>query len=119
MHLSPEVLRESYNYLKVTPPFRRWKLPDADEISWIVSNTKRVFGECHSVKWKDNRLRKNYHILVSCSLVKTTDQLMQTMAHEMCHIRCEELGVKATHGYEFKRIAKSVCREHGWREELF
>lgn len=119
MHLTPNILRAAYNYLRDTPPFHRWKMPEADEVGFIVAKTKRVYGECTISKPKDKRFRSLFNIAVSCDLVKSTDVLMETMAHEMCHIKCELLGSKSVHGYEFKRLAKSVCKQHGWREETF
>lgn len=113
MHLTPEILKASYDYLKTTPPFKRWGLPDGDEISWVVTGKKKVEGLC--TQYANGR----FIIEISGTLIKATDTLMATMAHEIIHIRCFMLGVKAKHGYEFNKLAKSVCNQHGWRFELF
>lgn len=88
-------------------------MPESREISWRVTGKKQELGYCES------QGGGNFRIGVSAKSIKATDTLMQTMAHEMCHVRCDLLGVKAAHGYEWKKLAKSVCRQHGWREELF
>lgn len=119
MHLTPAILKANYNYLKETPPFRRWGLPEGDEISWFVTNTKKHEGECSIRRYKDNRRKPIHRISISAALIKASDSLTQVMAHEMCHLRNDMVGVKSHHGYEFKRLAKMVCRDHGWREELF
>mgnify|MGYP001599110737 CR=1 FL=1 len=113
MHLTPSVLKASYEYLKACPPFSRWGLPDGDSIEWHVINKKDIDGFCTEFK------KGAYRIEINANKIKATETLMATMAHEMVHIRLFMQEVKALHGYEFKRLAKMVCKEHGFREELF
>lgn len=117
MHLTPTILQHAYEYLKECPPFKRWGLPEGESISWHVTKETKREGWCKTSFGKDGEAL--HTIAASCVYIKTTDALMQIIAHEMVHIRCHMLGVKAHHGYEFKRLAKMVCREHGFREELF
>jgi hypothetical protein len=114
LHLTPAILAAGYDYLRATPPFNRWKLPPSEEISWhVINKAPHVDGFCTSFK------NGTFRIEVNARKVKVTDTLLPALAHEACHVRLFSLGVKAHHGYAFKKLAKSVCRQHGWREELF
>ena len=45
--------------------------------------------------------------------------LLSTMAHEMCHLRQEQLGDRGRHSANFKRMAARVCRAHGFDLKTF
>lgn len=113
MNLDPNILRGAYSYLLTTLPFRRWKLPDADEIEFHVTNDKHVTGNCEV----ENSNR--FTIRVSNVLVGRTSSLMETLAHEMVHVYLFRKKVKALHGKEFQKLADATCREHGFDRALF
>ena len=114
--LTPAALAAAYEYLRATPPFRRWKLPHADEIEIHVTLHRDREAD-HEVK-----RRRNHIIRVSANKVRTTDTLMQAMAHEMLHAYQDGIvrtDTKVDHNREFKRLASRVCDVHGWNAEEF
>src|ERR1700674_4384641 len=113
LHLTPAMLEASYELLRTTLPFRRWKLPHADEIEFHVRYlTHRGdcvdLGEVNLIRLSDKR----HH---------TLPEVLITMAHEMCHVRqnIERPNDDAHHGAYFKKCAKQVCRHHGWDYKTF
>ncbi len=44
--LTPEMLRACYEFLRSTPPFRRWSLPPGDEIGFHVTRNRTRIGGC-------------------------------------------------------------------------
>lgn len=112
MHITPDMLEKAYEYLRSTPPFRRWGLPRGDEVEFHVMNKRQVRGDC--------RAAKDRHIIrLSAHNIGRTESLMAVLAHEMVHVHCDLRGVKAAHGREFLKFAAQVCREHGFDEKLF
>ena len=114
--MHPESLEAAYAYLATTLPFRRWKLPSAEEIGFRVTRSRSHFGQCLT-----ERTDKGFGHTVEVSSVKnkTGDDMFQTMAHEMIHVYLDRRSVRAHHGPEFKRCAAIVCRRHGWKVENF
>ena len=106
----------AYEYLRTTPPFAAWNLPHADEVEFGVTKHRDRDGD-HCVY----RRTKEHIIRASINSVKTTDSLMQTVAHELIHARQEIAGTarRGTHNREFHRLAKLVCRYHGWDAVAF
>jgi hypothetical protein len=113
LHLTPEMLRAAYEYLRTTPPFRRWKLPPADEVEFHVTRHKDRTGDCETSAGHEPLIR------VSATLVGWTASLLATMAHEMIHVHLDRKKVRAAHGWEFRRAAAQVCRHHGFDPKLF
>ena len=113
--LSPAILEAAYNYLLATPPFKSWKLPAADEIRFRVASDKGCRG------WHTHGSGE-HDIAISCAVIGRTAPLMETMAHEMIHVYQAHKGTatkKAEHNAEFHRLAKAVCRRHGFDQKLF
>lgn len=113
MHLTPTILRESYRFLCSTPPFNRWRMPDADEIEFHVTKARTTTADCNTTKAGKHTVR------VSAALVGRTYVLLQAMAHEMCHVYCDRRGVRAHHGRDFQRCAALVCKQHGFDPKIF
>lgn len=115
MHITPEVMEAVYRTLAITPPFRGWKLPHADDVGFHVLRTKNICG--------DHFLDKNrrHHIRISHKKHSTLRSLTETIAHEMVHMREHELGVSQhiAHGTVFHRLADQVCRHHGFDRGAF
>lgn len=114
--ITPAALAAAYEYLRTTPPFKGWKLPHADEVEFRVTR--------HRDREADHEVlrRRNHIIRVSAVRIKTTDALMQAMAHEMVHGYQDGIArtdTRAIHNSEFKRLAQRVCRMHGWHYEGF
>ena len=110
--LDPAMLEAAYEYLRATPPFRRWKLPPGEQIEFHVIASRALRGRCVG--------RGQAHsIAISAGTIGHTDSLMMAMAHEMIHVRDNLAGVRAHHGASFARGAAQVCRFHGFDPKLF
>jgi SprT-like family len=118
LHLTPECLETAYEYLRATLPFRRMNLPHADNLIFRVMGARDRFGHFRGRIKTTPELNE---IGVSIRVVKSTDLLMATMAHEMIHLYQHENGscTKSAHNAEFGRIAARVCRIHGFDHESF
>ena len=117
LHLTPDILAAAYEYLRATPPFNEWNLPEADEIEFRVMKT-RVYSGQHTPYVRSNR----HCIDVSISGVGYTDTLIRVMAHEMVHAyqRIVNSETKnAGHNPEFHRLGRRVCKHHGFDPKEF
>lgn len=113
LHPTPEMLERAYDYLRASPPFRKWKLPDPDDVEFRVNASRQYAGH-------ERKYPTHYEIAVSVECLSTTDALMRILAHEMVHVRCDMLGAKGYgHGAQFRKLAKQVCQHHGFDEKLF
>lgn len=113
MHITPEICRAAYDYLIVTLPFRRWQLPKVTEVEFQVVGNKAYMGAC----FQDKPI-----IRISQPRITTTQCLIETMAHEMCHMRQHLIGQKTdslNHGKKWKKLAEQVCRYHGFNKDYF
>jgi hypothetical protein len=117
LHLTPEMLAAAYEYLRTTPPFRRWGLPEADEIEFVVTQVLKP-----QAAYEKYRHVNEHRISVSNARIGTSANLIDVMAHEMIHLYQE---IKKTttgnteHNAEFDRLAKLVCRHHGFDPKNF
>lgn len=105
MQISVDAVVAAYTFLRATRPFRRWRLPDADEITFTITGSKVHFGDAD---WSKRS------IWVSGRLIGHTDTLLRVLAHEMAHFRADAQGETAVHGRLWHRAVRSICREHGW-----
>lgn len=115
LHLTPEILEASYELLRATPPFRRWGLPDPDDVEFHVIGHPRTAGRHWVCAGK-------HHVQASHSCISQLDGLVRIMAHEMIHIRETMLpGARndVEHGRVFQRLADQVCRYHGFDRRAF
>lgn len=114
--LSTEMLEQAYEYLRATPPFNRWKLPDSDGLDFTVAHTHDYYGWCDLVT-KTGRFR----IAVSTNAVGHTSTLMSIMAHEMVHLRQKLTRTEtkgAAHNAAFRKMAARVCKWHGFDPKM-
>jgi hypothetical protein len=110
MRLTPAILVAAYDFLRATPPFVGWRLPEADDVEFRVCHFAHL-GECHA--------NDGTHVIaLSGRRISHTDTLMRTMAHEMIHLRHNHVGtaamVNTVHGAQFVRDAKLVAKAHGY-----
>jgi hypothetical protein len=112
LHLTPEMLVACYEFLRTTPPFDKWKLPDSDEIEFRVVHTKEFMG-----LWE--RLAGKHVISMSNARMSHTHTLLDTMAHEMVHIRQEQRKCKDAHGRSFRKMRGAICKHHGFDPKAF
>lgn len=108
--LTPHMLAAAYDYLRETPPFRRWKLPESDAVEFHVTRHRDRYGDAEVCKALDKCMR------VSSANVTDTDTLMQTIGHELIHMH---LDGRAAHGPRFLLWAKRACDYHGWDMRKF
>lgn len=107
LRLTPDLLAAGYDFLRETQPFRGWRLPPADEVGFHVIRAPGFFADCgweHGVPIIRVSERKNGHTIT----------VLSTLAHEMCHVRQFMTGDSANHNAMFRRLARSVCRAHGF-----
>ena len=114
LHPTPEMMAAAYDYLRTTPPFRRWKLPPSESVEFHVTRHLDRTGDCETGPAGNDPV-----IRISAALIGWTASLMATMAHEMVHIHLDRKGVRAHHGADFRRCAAQVCRHHGFDPKLF
>lgn len=108
LHITPEMMERTYELLRLTPPFRGWNLPHADEIEFRAVNMRgQDQGYCQ-------HLGTHHCIALATNKHSTLHSLTLTIAHEMVHLRMEHAHPKdrAHHGARFKRYADMVCRHH-------
>jgi hypothetical protein len=113
-HLTPDMLESAYRLLNTTLPFRRWDLPHPDKVEFRVIAARDRFA--HHRAYADG---EGHEIAVSAAMVKTPELLVKSMAHEIVHMRQDQLGMRDIHGRGFKSLAKLVCRRHGWDLSTF
>ena len=115
LKLTPDMLERAYEYLRATPPFATWELPDADEISFRILSARDRFGHFRGRHRRAQGENGFSEIAISGHLVRSTDLLLATMAHEMSHLYQDETGAaRGLHNPQFRRLAKRVCTIHGF-----
>ena len=110
-------LRAVYAFLQHMPPFERWDLPAVGTIRFEILRDSDA-GEY----FVDDRDR--HHIAVNADTHITLLQMVETVAHEMVHLRQDLLGklpeIKTEkHNQEFRRLARVVCRNLGFDVQRF
>ena len=118
--LTPASLAAAYDFLCLTPPFDRWKLPHSTsgEIGFRVGRDPALRGWFRSYRKGD---RNQPTIVISSGVIGHTDSLFPTMAHEMLHYYefREGLETEGEHSALFKRLAKRICTIHGFDPLMF
>lgn len=116
LHLTPDMLERTYELLRTTPPFKGWKLPEADAVGFSVVLGANEHG---CTVFDDEKL--TFLIKVSSKRHKHLCSVVATMAHEMVHMREWQLKARADvhHGATFNKLADSVCRHHGFDRGQF
>jgi hypothetical protein len=118
LRLTPELMEGAYEFLRLTPPFKNWQLPHADEVEFVVSRHRFHVGYHRGIR----RLVRSHEIGISEHCVGHTNTLLRTLAHEMIHQhqqRRRSETPNTEHNAEFRRLARLVCRHHGWDEKEF
>lgn len=108
-HLTPDVLEKMYECLRAQLPFRRWRLPPAEEVEFRANGRKDVMGE--------HRGGDPHVITVSVHNNTTFVTAMMTLAHEMAHQAEDIAGKPIGHGAGFKRRVKAVAKALGVNEK--
>src|SRR6185312_3296203 len=45
LRLTPDMLAAAYDFLRTTEPFRRWSLPEADDVGFAVVRDPKMFAD--------------------------------------------------------------------------
>lgn len=111
--LTPQRIAATYECLRSFPPFCRWKLPPADQVSFAVLQTTHLAAD-----YQPDVVDR---IRISAGRNGLFNTLASSVAHEMIHQRLKHRGLKNwhAHGAEFQRIAKAVCARFGWDPKIF
>lgn len=115
LYIDQETLAATYELLKVTAPFHRWKLPASSEIRFGITRSTTDRGECFI---------RNYvpYVRISDRLHRRLPLLLETMSHEMIHLYEDTQHPSRNdvkHSWRFRRYAKQVCDHHGFDLENF
>jgi hypothetical protein len=116
LRLTPTIIETAYEYLRSTPPFNGWSLPSADDVEFHVVKFADAYGDHLAQANGTPRIR------ICASRNRRTVNLILTLAHEMVHLhqrRTDGRRDSAPHGPKFKRLAKQVCRAHGFKFDSF
>jgi hypothetical protein len=103
------MLAGCYDFLRTTPPYRRWKLPEAEQVAFNVTRHPRFHAS--------HQGGPTCVIEVSSASVGHTATLIWVMGHEMLHLHQYIAGFetpRAMHNADFRRKAEAACRYHGW-----
>lgn len=112
LRLTPDMLAAAYDFLRTTEPFRRWDLPESDELGFHVVRyigLSADFGIREGVPCIRASEVNNGH----------TVTLLASLAHEMIHLRQHLTGDREHHGPRFRRMAARVCTVHGFDPKIF
>jgi hypothetical protein len=110
--VTPNLMSMLYSALRATPPFCRWKLPPASELIFKVSRSVNELGT--------HEFTEGTHIIeLSANKNSTLQTMIETMAHEMVHVREYQLYRKTAHGRRFQKLAEAVCKIHGFDPKAF
>lgn len=116
MSPSPEMLAQAYDLLRLTEPFKRWKLPPSQSITFkLLHNYNGAWGDY-------SRMSDGSHMIrVNAARTATLAILIPTIAHEMCHLKqvLANKRDKSHHGRNFFKYAASVCRHHHFDPKAF
>ena len=118
LQLTPEMLAAAYDFLRTTPPFTGWRLPESDDVVFRLSLRPKEFGR---YQWDG----EHHTITMSIKAIAHTDTLMRYMAHEMVHLSLEKDGLESktggeeVHNAEFRKRAARVCKYHGFDPKAF
>jgi SprT-like family len=111
--LTPDTLRALYDFLNETPPFKRWNLPDGEDVEFRVVRDHSRYAY-HELDGEKNT------ITFSSLNIGHTSTLLRVMAHEMVHVYERRSKSGATgHSRAFLRWGAQVCKYHGFDPKEF
>lgn len=115
--LTPETLAAGYDFLRSTRPFKGWRLPHSDDIEFRVTREGGEMGHYNRYAGTDH-----HWIAMSEKNLAHTNSLLMFLGHEMIHLKqaIAKTETKNTqHNAEFHRLARNVCRAHGFDPKMF
>lgn len=112
LRLTPDMLAAGYDFLRMTQPFRGWKLPHSDALGFHVvrrAGLSADFGVDAGTPFIRISEASNGHAVT----------LLSSLAHEMIHLRQHLTGDRELHGPRFQRMAARICASHGFDPKIF
>lgn len=115
IEITPEMVEACYEWLRLTPPFRAWKLPSGDGVEFRVTGHRD----------RSAHFRASLHpdvapeIATSVNGLHDYSQFVQAVAHELVHFYLDRRGMDDNHGPNFLKAARRVCKHFGWEEKDF
>lgn len=113
--LNHEILASAYDYLRTTPPFRDWNLPESEDVRFVVIRSEDTAG------W--HAIRNGRDVIgISSKCIGRTSSLMEVMAHEMLHLHQRKVAMETRgviHNTAFKKLGAKVSAIHGFDPMLF
>ena len=108
IRLTPETLAAAYDFLCTLPPYDGWNLPSSDDIKFIVTRSRTVYGSVDH--FADGAITVN----ISGHLCKRIALLLATMAHELVHVHQFSACImgRNRHDKTFQLLADEVCKHH-------
>lgn len=118
MKLTPAILQASYDFLRSTPPFNKWKMPPGKDVEFRVIRKRDRLGAYHGYIHD-----KGKHTIDMCGArLSHTSSLILIMAHEMLHLYQRVKGTETSnseHNAEFFRLTEIICKHHGFDPKFF
>ena len=118
LRLTPDMVEGAYEYLRTSDPFRKFGLPEGDELGFRVTRHNDRAGH-----FRSEALPGKFHDFAISEIFVTTSRLLiETVAHEMIHLYQEIKGTgseRVQHNAEFRRLARQVCSIHGFDPKTF
>lgn len=113
LRLHPDLIAAGYDFLRQSQPFRRWRLPEADEIGFGVVDDPTIFA--------DFCLLNGEPLIRVSGMNGHTVTLLATIAHEMIHLyqHLNKLDKGDDHNADFWKRAKRICSIHGFDPKIF
>lgn len=116
--VTKRTMMATYNLLKLFPPFRKWSLPPSSRVQFVREKERGLYGSYLPIEGKyDHRIGINPKIGMT--------KFVETMAHEMCHMKQVLAGNKSMncqgdwHDKDFRNLARQVCKHMGYKLREF
>lgn len=110
-------LRAAYALLRTLPPFNKWDLPDPKSVRFSrITDGSAMAEYCEEDDCVEISISPEFHT--------TLHQVLMSMAHEMVHIRQDQLGrlplnPAKHHNAWWRKQAKIVCARLGFDVQTF
>lgn len=98
--------RAAYELLRASPPFSHWRLPRAEEVEFRVARIPEY-----------GLFETPARITISDPKNGRLTTLLETMAHEMAHLKlaCDGADQSYTHRHPtFRKLIADICHHHGF-----
>ena len=120
MAITKKTIERAYELLRELPPFNKWSLPPKSKVEFGFAKEKNVYGIYFP---KEGSRKHRINVCRGISIPKLTE----TLAHEMIHLKQCVAGRKIQfidsqadwHDKEFRKLARKVCKQQGYKLKEF